>query len=101
MSGDIDIVERLRLYAAAEAIHAPLNGGGFGVMQEAADAIEDLTAERDASRLIINDLTAEVERLRAAGDRAYEAINAVVCGWPRNEMAELAAAYIDWEARRG
>ncbi len=29
MSGDIDIVERLRLYAAAEAIHAPLNGGGF------------------------------------------------------------------------
>ena len=59
-----------------------------------------LTAERDASRLIINDLTAEVERLRAAGDRAYEAINAVVCGWPRNEMAELAAAYVDWEARR-
>ena len=31
-------------------------------------AVGDLTAERDASRLIINDLTAEVERLRAAGD---------------------------------
>ena len=46
-------------------------------------------------------LRAEVERLRAAGDRLAAAINAVACSGPRDEMAELTAAYIDWEARRG
>lgn len=44
------------------------------------DTIEDLTAERDASRLIISDLTAEVERLRAAGDALAE-VAAQVCPW--------------------
>ena len=40
-------------------------------------AIKELTAERDASRLIINDLTAEVERLRAAGDALATALRAM------------------------
>lgn len=40
----------------------------------AAEVIMDLRAERDAARLIINDLTAEVERLRAAGDALAEAL---------------------------
>jgi hypothetical protein len=75
-----DIVERLRLYAAAEAIHAPLNGGGFGVMREAADAIEELTAE--------------VERLRAAGDALAHAMTQVASD------EDWSAALRGWEARR-
>ena len=88
MSGDI--VERLR----AEVVPCPGKGwDGNGVQhcaeccfgtgvdaatadelrvmvlaRDAADTIKNLTAERDASRLMISDLTAEVERLRAAGD---------------------------------
>lgn len=52
-----DIAERLRLYAAAEVIHAPLNGGGFAVAREAADAIEARDAE-------IGRLRAEVQAMR-------------------------------------
>ena len=54
-----DIVERLRHME-------PRNIGELRL--DAADAIEELTAEREASRLIISDLRAEVERLRAEHD---------------------------------
>ena len=59
MSGD-DIVERLREYASVVQRDYYDDGD---LPKQAADAIEDLTVERDASRLIISDLTAEVERL--------------------------------------
>lgn len=79
----VGIVERLRLYAAAEAIHAPLNGGGFGVMREAADAIEELTAE--------------VERLRAAGDALVQ----LACLNPNIPSQEdWEAAIAEWEEAR-
>ena len=67
MSGDI--VQWLREYASVVQRDYYDDGD---LPKQAADAIEELTVERDASRLIISDLTAEVERLRAAGDRLAE-----------------------------
>ena len=55
---DRNIVQELRLLGSIECPY-----GCDEVGNPAADAIEQLTAERDASRLIISDLTAEVERL--------------------------------------
>lgn len=75
MSGDI--VERLREYA--HIVQSDRYDDGE-LLEEAAD---------------------EIVRLRAAGDRLAAAVNAVACSGPRDEMAELVAAYIDWEARRG
>ena len=105
-----DIVKRLRLYAAAEVIHAPLNGGGFDVARAAADAIEELRAERDASRLTISDLTAEVERLRALiteWDATCEALRRPPRQWSEGDWHDaevrLGAAVnaLIEEARRG
>ena len=79
MSGD-DIVERImRAVQSCPCRRRPVMGsqimGGCercDAEQLVADEIERLRAERDASRLIISDLTAEVERLRAAGDALVE-----------------------------
>jgi uncharacterized coiled-coil DUF342 family protein len=60
VSGD-DIVERLREYASVVQRDYYDDGD---LPKQAAEVIMDLRAERDASRLIINDLTAEVDRLR-------------------------------------
>lgn len=55
-----------------------------------------LLAERDASRLIISDLTAEAERLRAAGDTLAVYVRAAV-----GLHGDLAAIDAWQEARRG
>ena len=96
MASDRNIVQELRLLGSLDCPY-----GCDEVGNPAADVIEELRTERDASRLIIIDLTAEVDRLRAAGDRLAAAVNAVACSGPRDEMAELTAAYIDWEASCG
>jgi hypothetical protein len=80
--GDI----QLRIHDLAEALCDAL-----------CKAVGDLTVERDASRLIINDLTAEVERLRAAGDALAEA-----CAFVRAHPPEVTRSLAAWqEARRG
>lgn len=64
-------MERLRSQAndlRQGALYSPSEDPSWDATTEAADAIEELTVERDASRLIISDLTAEVERLRVERD---------------------------------
>ena len=75
----------------------------------AADAIEALTAERDASRLIISDLTAEVERLAGGPSFATPEMEAIkVVLWhhytqlgdskphPEDLMHDLPESVVDW-----
>lgn len=68
MSGD-DIVNRLRVRRGAQGHPMGGHNGWCDLTDpeklEAADEIVRLRAERDASRLIINDLSAEIKRLRA------------------------------------
>ena len=58
MASDRNIVQELRLLGSLDCPY-----GCDEIGNPAADAIEELTVERDASRLIISDLTAEVDRL--------------------------------------
>ena len=86
-SGD-DIVERLRLLWTEPIDDAAL----YTVISEAADAIEARDAE-------IVRLRAEVERLRAAGDRLDDSLrrHMMACG-----VADARQARDAWlEARRG
>ena len=97
-----DIVERLRLLAATY----PLWGEVKTRSNQAAYEIERLRAERDASRLMISDLTAEAERLRAAGDALAE-VSLGARPWITPLFAmehgnRISAATAAWqEARRG
>ena len=61
----------------------------------AAEVIMDLRAERDASRLIINDLTVEIHRLRAAGDALAEA-----CAFVRAHPPEITRSLAAWQEAR-
>jgi hypothetical protein len=84
----------LSLYTEFHGAYGEECDGWWDVVPAADDAIEDLTVERDASRLIINDLTAEVERLRAAGDALAHAMTQVASD------EDWSAALRGWEARR-
>ena len=69
---DRNIVQELRLLGSLDCPY-----GCDEVGNPAADAIEELTVERDASRLIISDLTAEVDRLRAENERLTDELQQV------------------------
>ena len=102
MSGD-DIVERLRRWddgRISTHYEGCWDSHPVCAIVLAADAIDDLTVERDATRLIISDLTAEVDRLRAAGDALAEALDDLCYSYCGNEAdADLVDAW--QEARRG
>ena len=68
----------------------------------AADAIEELTAERDAQETIISDLTVAVDRLRAEVERLRAAGNALAEARSRQVVVTPDPLLDAWnEARRG
>ena len=84
---DRNIVQELRLLGSIECPY-----GCDEVGNPAADAIEELQAERDASRLIISDLTVAVDRLCAEVEQLADELQQVA--------SERALAESE-EARRG
>lgn len=67
----------------------------------AADAIEELRVERDASRLIISDLTAEVERLRDEMSTMHRTVVHDCCVQVQSEraLADQLASHLEWALR--
>ena len=108
MSGD-DIVERLR--RAHQTVPIP---SIESLYSNAADEITRLRAERDATRLIVNDLTVEIHWLRAAGDALADSLRrseeqfyahwfeeGVVTEKVREYVSEHSSLVAWQEARRG
>lgn len=74
-------------------------GGDLDVPGHCELVADIVLAMPEIQTLLANE--AEIERLRTAGDRLSAAVNAVTCSGPRDEMAELTDAFLDWEAPRG